>query len=52
MVVKRTFRYLKGTKEFGLWYLKGNDLYLVSYINEIWQFVLMIEEVQVKNLST
>ena len=24
LVVKRIFRYLKGTKEFGLWYPKGN----------------------------
>jgi hypothetical protein len=31
LVVKRIFRYLKGTKEFGLWYPKGKDLSLVSY---------------------
>jgi hypothetical protein len=31
--VKRIFRYLKGTKEFGLWYPKGNDLSLISYTN-------------------
>ena len=30
LVVKRIFRYLKGTKEFGLWYPKGNDLSLIS----------------------
>jgi hypothetical protein len=31
LVVKRIFRYLKGTKEFGLWYPKGKDLSLISY---------------------
>jgi hypothetical protein len=30
MEVKRIFRYLKGTKYYGLWYPKGNDLSLVS----------------------
>jgi hypothetical protein len=33
MEVKRIFMYLKGTKEFGIWYTKGNDLFLVSYTN-------------------
>jgi hypothetical protein len=32
LAVKRIFRYLKGTKEFGLWYPKGKDLSLISYI--------------------
>jgi hypothetical protein len=36
MEVKRIFRYLKGTKEFGLWYPKGDDLSLVAYIDEYW----------------
>jgi hypothetical protein len=31
LVVKRIFRYLKGTKEFGLWYSKGKDLSLIAY---------------------
>jgi hypothetical protein len=31
--VKRIFRYLKGTKEFGLWYPKGKDLSLIAYID-------------------
>jgi hypothetical protein len=31
MAVKRIFKYLKGTKEFGLWYPKGKDISLVSY---------------------
>jgi hypothetical protein len=34
--VKRIFRYLKGKKEFGLWYLKGNDLSLIAYIDVDW----------------
>jgi hypothetical protein len=28
LAIKRIFRYLKGTKEFGLWYPKGKDLSL------------------------
>ena len=36
LVVKRIFRYLKGTTKFGLWYPKGNDLTFVSYIDEYW----------------
>jgi hypothetical protein len=30
------FIYLKGTKEFGLWYPKGNDLSLIAYIDVDW----------------
>jgi hypothetical protein len=30
--VKRIFKYLKRTEEFGLWYPKGNDLSLIAYI--------------------
>ena len=33
LAIKRIFRYLKGTIEFGLWYLKGNELTLVVYTN-------------------
>ena len=33
MVVKRIFRYIKETQDYGLWYPKGNDLSLVSYTN-------------------
>jgi len=29
--VKRIFRYLAGTKNFGLWYPKGGDFLLVGY---------------------
>jgi hypothetical protein len=31
LAVKRIFRYLKGTKEFGLWYPKGKDISLIDY---------------------
>jgi hypothetical protein len=34
--VKRIFRYLKGTKEFGLWYPKGKDLSLIAYTDADW----------------
>jgi hypothetical protein len=33
LAVKRIFRYLKGKKEFGLWYPKGKDLSLIVYID-------------------
>jgi hypothetical protein len=36
LVVKRIFKYLKGTKEFGLWYPKENDLSLISYTDVDW----------------
>jgi hypothetical protein len=36
LVVKRIFRYLKGTKEFGLWYPKGKYLSLIAYIDVDW----------------
>jgi hypothetical protein len=36
LAVKRIFRYLKGTKEFGLWYPKGKDLSLIAYIDVDW----------------
>jgi hypothetical protein len=29
----RIFRYLKGTTNFGIWYPKGNELTLVTYID-------------------
>jgi hypothetical protein len=35
--VKRIFRYLKGTKEFGLWYPKGKDLSFIAYTNADWE---------------
>jgi hypothetical protein len=36
LAVKRIFRYLKGTKEFGLWYPEGNDLSLIAYTDVDW----------------
>jgi len=37
LAIKRIFRYLKGTTESGLWYLKGNELTLVSYTAADWE---------------
>lgn len=37
LAVKRIFRYLKGTIEFGLWYPKGNKLTLVAYTDADWE---------------
>jgi hypothetical protein len=34
--VKRIFKYLKGIEEFGLWYPKGKDISLISYIDAYW----------------
>lgn len=31
--VKRIFKYLKGTMDYGLWYPKGNDFTLTAYTN-------------------
>ena len=36
LAIKRIFRYLKGTIEFGIWYPKGNELTLVAYKNANW----------------
>ena len=36
IVVKRIFRYLKGTMDFGLWYPKGNELTLIAYSDANW----------------
>jgi hypothetical protein len=36
LAVKRIFKYLKGTKEFGLWYPKGKDLSLIAYTDPYW----------------
>ncbi len=35
--IKRIFRYLEGTIEFGLWYHKGYELTLVAYIDANWE---------------
>jgi hypothetical protein len=36
LAVKRIFKYLKGTEEFGLWYQKGKDLSLIDYTDADW----------------
>ena len=36
LAVKRIFRYLKGTMDYGLWYPKGNELTLVAYTDADW----------------
>jgi len=36
-VVKRTFRYPKGTMDFGLWYPKGKDFTFTAYTNVDWE---------------
>jgi hypothetical protein len=36
MVVKRIFKYHKGTKEFVLCYTKANDISRVAYIDVDW----------------
>jgi hypothetical protein len=37
VAVKRILRYLKETKYFGLWYPKGNDIYLLAYTYAYWE---------------
>jgi hypothetical protein len=34
--VKKIFKYLKGTKEFRLWYPKGKDRSLIAYTDADW----------------
>ena len=36
VVVKKIFRYLKGTFEFGLWYGRSNDFTLNAYTDTYW----------------
>jgi hypothetical protein len=36
LVVKRIFKYLKGTEELGLWYPKKKDLSLIAYTDVDW----------------
>ena len=36
LAVKRIFRYLKGTMDYGLWYPKGNEWTLVAYTDADW----------------
>ena len=35
-VVKRIFKYLKGTMDYGLWYPKGQDFTLKTFIDADW----------------
>jgi hypothetical protein len=37
LAMKSIFKYLKGTKEFGLWYPKGKDLSLIAYVDADWE---------------
>jgi hypothetical protein len=37
LVVKRIFRYLKGTLDFDLWYSRSKDFTLTSYIDVDWE---------------
>ena len=36
LVLKRIFKYLKGTTKFGLWYRKGNKMTMVAYVDADW----------------
>ena len=36
LAVERIFRYLKGKREFGLWYPKEKDLSLIAYTYADW----------------
>lgn len=36
-VIKRIFRYLKGTMDYGLWYPKKDDLMLCDYTDADWE---------------
>jgi hypothetical protein len=36
LAVKRIFRYIKGTKDFGLWYPERKDLSLISDTDAYW----------------
>ena len=36
MAIKRTMRYLKGTEDYGLWYNKGGNMDLKTFIDVDW----------------
>jgi hypothetical protein len=40
MEVKRIFKYLNATKDYGLWYPKGNEIYLFSYTDVDWARII------------
>ena len=37
VAIKRIFQYLQSTKEFGLWYPKGNQLDLAAFLDIDWE---------------
>jgi hypothetical protein len=51
LVVKRIFRYLKGTTCLGLWYPKGNELTMVPMQMQIENEALMIKELLLEHPS-
>ena len=36
MEIKRIMRYLKGTKDYGLWYNKGGNFFLKAFTDANW----------------
>ena len=40
VVVKRIFRYLKGTSDYDIWYDRGNDFTLCAYTNVDWAGIM------------
>ena len=43
-VVKRIFKYLQGTQNYGLWYPRDADLTLHAYTNVDWAGSMMTEK--------
>jgi hypothetical protein len=46
-VVKRIFRYIKGTMHLGLWYPKGTSIETIVYADLIMREIMWIEKVLV-----
>ena len=44
MAIKRIMRYLKVTKDYGLWYKMGDNMDLKVFTNANWVEVLMIKK--------
>jgi hypothetical protein len=40
LIVKRIFIYFKVTTKFGLWYLKGNEITMVTYTYADWAGII------------
>ena len=34
--IKRIYRYLKGTSDYGIWYDRSNDFTICTYTNDDW----------------